>query len=139
MAFAGVNYLAVLVAAVASFMFGAVWYGVLGKPWMAALGKTEEDIKNSGRPMPLLFAITFIAQLVMAYVLAGSIGHLGPGNVTLLNGIISGAFMWVGFVATTLVVNHGYQDAPWSLSLIDGGHWLGVLAIQGAVIGLMGV
>ena len=43
------------------------------------------------------------------------------------------------FVATTLVVNHGYQRSKASLMLIDGAHWLGVLLIQGAVIGLMGV
>jgi hypothetical protein len=105
---------------------------------MAAVGKTEADIKNAGSPIPL-YAMTLVALCVMAWVLAGMIGHLGPGQVTLRNGIISGAFAWVGFVATALVVNHGFQGAPRKLTLIDGGHWLGVLLIQGAVIGAMGV
>jgi len=139
MDFAGLNYLAVVVAAVASFVFGAVWYGSLGKPWMDAVGKTEEEIKSSGQPLPVLMAITIVAQLVMAWVLAGLIGHLGKGHVTILNGLTSGAFVWLGFVATTLIVNHGYQGARWKLTLIDGGHWLIVLMIQGAVIGYLGV
>ena len=75
----------------------------------------------------------------MAFVLAGVIGHLGQGNVTLWNGIVSGAFVWLGFVITTLATNHGFQGQKLTLTAIDGGHWLGVLAIQGAVIGLMGV
>jgi hypothetical protein len=139
MAFAGVNYFAIVLAAVAAFVFGGAWYGVFSKPWMAAVGKTEQDIKGSAAPMAVLFLITIIAQLVMAWVLAGIIGHLGVGQVTLRNGLISGALVWLGFVATTMVVNHAYQGAKRTLTLIDGGHWLGVLLIQGAVIGWMGV
>ena len=40
MVFGGINYIAVLVAAVAAFAFGAVYYMALSGPWMAALGKT---------------------------------------------------------------------------------------------------
>ncbi len=135
---AGLNYLAIGLAAVAAFIFGGIWYGVLGKRWMAALGKTEEDIKNSGSPMPVLLGITFVAQLIMAWVLAGTISHLGQGQVTLRNGMISAGFIWFGFVLTTQIVNHGYQGVKRSLTVIDSAHWLGVLLIQGAVIGWMG-
>ncbi len=138
MAFAGLNFWAIAAAAAASFLFGGVWYGLLAKPWMAALGKSEADIK-AGRPMPLLFGITIVAQLIMAWVLAGILGHLGSNQVTVRNGLISALFIWVGFVVTTLAVNHGYQGSKWSLTAIDGGHWLGVLLIQGSIIGLMGV
>lgn len=139
MDFAGLNYVAIFVAAIASFLFGGVWYGVFSQQWMDALGKTEEEIKSAGRSMPFLLTMTFVAQLVMAWVLAGLIGHLGSGQVSTWNGLLSGAFVWLGFVATTLVVNHGYQGSKWNLTLIDGAHWLGVLLIQGAVIGFFGV
>lgn len=138
MEFAGTNYLAILVAAVAAFAFGSVYYMVLAKPWMSAVGKTEEQMKADGMK-PSVFIMTFIAQLVMAWVLSGVIGHLGTDQVTVMNGLISAAFIWLGFVATTLVVNHGFQGARRSLTIIDGGHWLGVLLIQGLVIGLFGV
>ena len=141
MDFAGMNYYAIPLAAIASFIFGAFWYGVLGRPWMAAIGKTEEEIKeaSAGYPVPPAFIIAIVCQLIMAWVLAGVIGHLGQNQVTLWNGIISGAFVWLGFVVTTLAVNYGFQGRPFALTLIDSGHWLGVLVIQGAIIGLMGI
>ena len=133
MAFAGMNYLAILVAAVAAFAWGAAYYMTLSKQWLVAVGRIEPN------KSPTPFIISFIALLVMGFVLAGSIGHLGPGNVTVKNGIISGAIIWAGFVATTVCVNNAYPGRKFALSLIDGIHWLGVLVIQGAVIGAMGV
>jgi len=76
---------------------------------------------------------------VMGWVLAGLIGHLGPGQVTLRNGLISAAFCWVGFVITTQATNHAYQNRTRTLAAIDSAHWLGALLIEGAVIGLLGV
>ena len=76
MTFAGVNYLAILIATVAGFAFGAAYYMSLSKPWLAALGKTKEQMAAEGRG---------------------------------------------------------------SLTIIDGIHWLGVLVIQGAIIGALGV
>ena len=138
MAFAGVNYLAVLLGAVAAFIFGGAWYGVLGKRWLAALGKEEAAVR-SGPPMALRLAIAVLALVVMGYMLAGVIGHLGPGQVTLRNGLIGGFFIWIGFVLTTLIVNYVFQNQKPMLTVIDGGHWLGVLLIEGAVIGAIGV
>lgn len=137
MDFAGMNYWAVVFAAAASFIFGGFFYGVFGKQWLDALGKTEEEIKRSGYIGTMV--MTFVAQLLMAFVLAGLIGHLGPGQVTLGNGIISAFFIWSGFVASTLTVNYSFQQRGFMLTLIDGVHWLCVLLIQGAIIGLLGV
>ncbi len=135
MDFAGMNYVAVIVAAIASFLFGALWYGALSRPWMEAVGKSADELSNASPAM----LIAAVCQLVMAFVLAGLIGHLGEGQVTTMNGIISGAFVWAGFVLTTLATNHAFQDGNWKLAMIDGGHWLGVLLLQGAIIGWMGV
>jgi hypothetical protein len=140
MSFAGLNHLAVVLAAVASFIFGGLWYGMLAKQWMAAANVRPEDIRvQKGGATVIPYVIAFVAQLVMAFVLAGTLGHLGVGQVTLRNGLITGAIVWAGFVATSLAVNHAFQGAKKELTLIDGGHWLGVLLIQGAVIGWMGV
>lgn len=139
MAFAGINYLAIVLAAAASFLFGGVWYGALSKPWLAAVGKTEDGLKAEGSSLPGLLALTFVAQVVMAWTLAGILGHLGAGQVTVRTGLITAALCWLGFVATTLVVNHGYQGHVRALTLIDGGHWLGVMLIHGAIIGWFGV
>jgi uncharacterized protein DUF1761 len=141
MTFAGVNYLAIVVAAALAWIAGAAWYMALGKTWTAALGSTPEKMhaarNRPGAYLPFIYA--FVAELIMAWVLAGVLGHLGPGQVTLKNGAISGAFCWFGFVITTLVVNNSFAMRDPRLLLIDGGHWLLVLLLIGAVIGIMGV
>ncbi len=136
MAFAGISYTAVVAAAIAGFVFGGVYYGVLSNAWLAALGKSKDEVQKTGMAVPL--TVTAIALLVMAWVLAGIIGHLGAG-VTVKSGLISGFMCWIGFVATTVSTNHAYQGAKRSLTIIDSGYWLGVLLIEGAVIGYWGV
>lgn len=139
MQFGGISHWAILVAGIAGFLFGAVYYGLLGNAWMAALGKTREELMGpGGKPRPGPLVVAFIAAMIMAWILAGLIGHLGTGQVTLRNGLISAGFVWIGFVATTIAVNYGFQGAKVRLAVIDGLHWLGVLLIQGAVIGLFG-
>jgi hypothetical protein len=135
MVYAGTNYLAVFVAAVAAWLWGAAWYGILGKQWMKAARLDPATIKMRAEP----FIISFVAELVVAFVLAGAIGHLGPGEVTLWNGVISGLIIWAGFIATVMAVNHRYQGFGWDLTVIDAGHWLGVVLISGAIIGWWGV
>jgi len=137
MNFAGMNILAIGLAAVAGFAFGAVYYMSLSRQWLAAIGKTKEEI--SGKRSIAPFITSFVALVVMAWVLAGTLGHLGPGQVTLKNGVISALFVWVGFVATTVAVNNAFGGRKPMLSVIDGIHWLGVLVVQGAIIGAMGV
>jgi len=137
MAFAGMNYLAVLVAATAGFAFGAAYYMTLSNVWLAAIGMTKAELAGKRSPAP--FIVSIVALLIMAWVLAGTMGHLGPGQVTPKNGVISGLFVWLGFVITTLSVNYAYGQRKPTLTAIDGIHWLGVLVIQGAIIGAMGV
>jgi hypothetical protein len=140
MQFAGIHYLAVFLAAIAGYLVGALWYWMLGKPWMAAVGLTETMLKGKDKkPSPLPYVVAFVANSVMAWVLAGLIGHLGIGQVTLKNGVISAAFVWFGFVITTLAVNNSFALRKPVLIAIDGGHWLAVLVVMGAIIGAMGV
>lgn len=136
MQFAGMNYLAIVIAAVAAYVFSAIYYTLLSKPWMKAVG-LKKSRKTSAPWMP--FVIAAAANLVIAWVLAGVIGHLGAGQVTFKNGVISGAFIWLGFVATTIAVNYAFAGRKPFLTVIDAGHWLGVLLVSGAVIGLFGV
>ena len=141
MRFAGIDYWAVFIAAIAGYVVGAVWYWGLSKPWLAAHGFPEDMMKSKGgeKPSPLPFILAFVADVVMAWVLAGLIGHLGIGQVTPMNGVISAAFVWLGFVITTLAVNNSFAKRKPILIAIDGGHWLAELLVMGAVIGFMGV
>lgn len=145
MSFAGTNYLAVVVAAIAAWLVGAVWYSVLSAPWIAAQGKTIEQCRaeqaaKKGTPAFYApFVLSFAAELIMAWMTAGLVGHFGPGQVTLKNGVVSGAFIWFGFVLTTLAVNNAFAGRKTTLTVIDAGHWLAALLVIGAVIGAFGV
>ena len=129
-----INYLAVVVAAVAGFLLGWGWYSVFGKVWMAGLGKSKDDCDN---PMPVVpLVIAAVACLVMAYMLAGLMGHLA--NVTIRGGVISAFFVWIGFVLTTVATNHAFEGMKPVVTAIDAGHWLAVLVLMGAIIGAFG-
>ena len=139
MTFSGVNYLAIVIAAVVAWLAGAGWYMALGRTWMAALGMTPEKMQAAkggpGAYLPVIYA--FAAELVMAWTLAGLLGHIGP--LTIRSGIISAALCWLGFVIATMLVNNSFARRNWRLMWIDGGHWLVVLLLMGAIIGGMGV
>jgi hypothetical protein len=128
------NYLAILIAAVAAWIFGAVYYGILGTAWQAALG-TAPDTSMPFGPM----IVSFIAELVMAWALSGMVGRLGAAQVTMHNALIYAVTGWLGFTMTSMVVNNAFGGRSVMLTLIDGGHWLGVAVIMGLVIGKMGV
>ena len=133
MSFGGANYIAILVAAVAAYLAGAIYYGWLGKTWMKAARIDPAEAKMS---LPLMVT-GFVCELVMAWVMAGVIGHFG--DVTISTGLISGFLLWLGFMATTLTVNQRYQGFGWNLTIIDGLHWLIVALLMGGIIGAFGV
>jgi len=139
--FAGINYIAVAIAAVVAWLASAGWYMSLGRIYQAALGKTpeqcKEEMQKPGAFLPFLYA--FIGNLIIAEMLAGVLGHLGAGQVTLWNGIISGAFLWFGFILTTMTVNFCFSGRDKRLLLIDAGNWLVVLVVTGAIIGWVGI
>ena len=142
MTFAGINHIAILLAAVVGWLGGAVYYTVLAKPWVAAQGKTVDQHKaeldaKTGIAKFAPFILAFVAELMMAWVLAGMVGHLGA--VTIRSAVISGLFVWAGFTVTTLLVNNAFAGRRYALSLIDAGHWLLVVVLMGIVIGWMGV
>jgi len=132
-----INYVAVLCAAVAAWVFGAIWYMVLGSPWKAALGWTAEQIKTTQPQLPIgPMLVSFVAEVVMAAVLALFMHAFG--RPTYARGAIVGAHCWLGFVVTSIAVNNAYQGRKPMLTVIDSGHWLGVLVIEGVVLGFMG-
>jgi hypothetical protein len=143
MTFAGINTLAILIAAVIGWLAGAVWYRVLGARWVAAQGSTMEAFKARQAALKgtsaawLPFALAFLADLIMAWVLAGLFGHMGA--VTVRSAVISALFVWVGFVVTTITVNDSFGGGRYALAAIDSGHWLLVLLLMGVVIGWIGV
>jgi len=132
MEFAGINYVAVLIAAIASMGIGAGWYSALRRQWMNAAGVNDDDIEQK----PSIYIVAGLCQLVIAFFLAGMIGHLGV--LTFSGGAVTAFFCWLGFVVPPMAVNHRFQGSGWDLTAIDAGHWLLVFLLQGAIIGWFG-
>jgi hypothetical protein len=121
-------------------VFGGIWYSVLSRAWMEAVGMPPERMQQD-RGGPALYVLAFVAQLVMAWMLAGILLHLSLGGLAagIRTGAISAIFLWLGFVMPTMIVNYAFHGAKRALTVIDGGHWLGVLLIQGIIIGWWGI
>ena len=131
-----VNWLAVLLATVASMALGMGWYMGLANQWIKATGKARDDLMGSGGSA-VPFAFAAVCQLIMAYFIAMLTEAL-IGETTIAGAVIIGVHMWFGFILTSMVLNHRYQNMSWNLTLIDGGYLLGVVVVQGLVIGVFG-
>lgn len=131
-----INWLAVLLAFVASMVIGFVWYlpAVLGNRWMAAIGKTEEDLKNisggAGIWVPMM-----VAAALTAILLAVLISKLGLDNA-LAGGFFAFVLALV-FRAGGHVIHNGFAGRPMAVTLIDSGHDLLAMTVAGAIIGAM--
>lgn len=129
-----VNLLAVLLSAVAAMVVGSFWYGPLfGKTWMKLVGTKKEDINKS--EMPKLYGAMFIGALIEAYILSHFIHYAGA--YTLVNGIKTGVWAWLGFVATVMLGNYLFSKKPMQLYYIDAGYALANLIIMGAILASM--
>ena len=131
-----INWLAVLLAFIASMVIGFVWYlpAVLGNKWMAAIGKTEEDLKNisggAGIWVPMM-----VAAALTAILLAVLISKLGLDNA--LAGGFFALVLALVFRAGGHVIHNGFAGRPLAVTLIDSGHDLLAMTVAGAIIGAM--
>jgi len=124
-----VNYLAVIVAAVAAVVIGIVYYGLagLGDRLARLVGSTPV-----GRPGPAQLAIGVVVSLVNAWVLALLSLNLGGSSIT--DGIMLGVLAWLGFMATLSAAQVAFQRRPWNAWLITSVHDVIVQAVMGAIV-----
>lgn len=135
MVLGNLNWLAVLIAAVAYFAIGFLWYTVLfGNTWIRLMGKTREEL---GRPGPS-YAITVVAELISAIVLAVLIGmlrHAGP--VGAVDGALLGLLIGAGIVATSYVIESIFAGRRAALYLVNVGYHVVALIVMGAILGAL--
>lgn len=129
-----INYLAVLVAGVATWIIGALWYSpvLFAKPWMAAHGYTPEKMQGMKAGMMRAFIGSFICYLITAAVLAVLMAM--TGSVGIGAGIKLGVLCWVGFSAALFLTQNLYSDKPLTVFLIDTGYHLVFLIVMGAIL-----
>lgn len=125
---ASLDWLGIVAGTVAAFLFGAVWYGAMGKLWLRAARIPPEDATMS----PKLLAGTFALLLLIAAGLAIVLAAAAPAGGVVASVTVA-LVVWLCLTAAPMTVNHRYQGFGWNLTLIDGLHWLGVLVIMAAV------
>jgi Protein of unknown function (DUF1761) len=126
-----VNYLAVFVAALASYIIATIWYAVLfSGVWKKLTGISEM------KPKPANVILVFVGSLVMSYVLAHSIvfGNYYTQMSGAAGGLMGGFFNWLGFIAPVTLTNVLYEKRSWKLWVLDNGFWLISLLVMGAIL-----
>ena len=129
-AFDSINWIAIIVAILAPFVLGGLWYGPLfGKAWMAEMGFTEESLKDAN---PLqIYGGALALNLVMATNLAMFLG----GEADLLFGLMAGLFTGLGFVAAMTGVQYLFERRSLRLFLINGGYSTAAFTLMGTILG----
>jgi hypothetical protein len=125
-----VNVWAILIAAVVYFALGALWYGLLGKQWMAALGWTSEHVSG---PDPRIYALTFLLEAVAVFTLALLIAN--STLVGAVGGATIGALAGIGIWFALLSVTFMYEQRRPALFYIDGGYHVLALTLAGLILG----
>ncbi len=117
--FSNINFLSVLVATIASFMFGWLWYSpvLFGKPWMKILGFTEEQLKNAGG-MGKLMAMAFVVNFIMATAIAYLVVFFPVPQTALVLGLFIGLLLH----GTATGTSYLFERKPFKLWAINVTH-----------------
>jgi len=127
-----VNVLAVLTAAVSSFVLGGLWYSpkVFGNAWNRENGGNPKA--PGGHHPALVFGVSFVLSLVAAFAFAVWLGPAPALQMALTRGLVVGAC----FVATSFGINYQFGGRSPVLWAIDGGYHIGQFLLYGVVLGL---
>jgi hypothetical protein len=128
------NYLAVLVCGVVHQVLGALWYSPLlfGRPWLKAVGKTEEEIKAQGPPNWVGYLVSFAGALIMAFVLAHVLEAFQASSVTA--GLQGGFWVWLGFVIMGGLGSVLFEGRRFSLFAMYNAYVLVSLLLMGVIL-----
>ena len=126
-----VNYWAILVSALSTFLIGGIWYSpaLFGKAWMRENGFTEESMKNS--IMMKIFGLSFILALIAAINLAMFLGN----SRSIGEGAFSGFLAGFGWVATFIGTHYLFERKSFTLFLINAGYSIVSLTVMGVILG----
>lgn len=128
-----INWIAVLVAALAYFALGALWYSkILFAPkWIAYL-KIDVNDPEAKKGMGMMFGGSFLMMFIISLAIAVLAGRLDLSGW--MSGLKLGAFIAVCFCITSTAINYLYEKKPLGLLLINGGYQLVGSIIAGIII-----
>jgi Protein of unknown function (DUF1761) len=128
------NWVAILVAGIASFIFEALWFSIFMNEWLTGIGRTMEWLKSSGQSPAIQYAVAILCAIIAAAVL--SIIIQATGEHTLRRGVICGALVWLGFVATSWATEYIFEVRSLQIYFVNAGFWFFDLMLMGAIVGV---
>jgi hypothetical protein len=135
--FIGINFWAVLAAAVATLVLGFLWYSpiLFANPWMRLMGidpndkaKLAEMQKSAGKLYGLAFVASIVSAIVLAKIMVITTIHTIP------YGMKVGFAVWLGFVTTVQLTGALFGKQPSRLYLINTGYQLVCYLAMGAIL-----
>lgn len=139
MPFSDINWLAVLVASLASFVIGFAWFSpkTFFPVWWKLMGRRPDEEPTSGLSMGAVFGLTVVGILVQATVLALVIElvRMSGQEVTWFGGLAVGALMGVGFAAAASLSHHLFAGFALKAWVLEVGQDIVCLAAMGAILG----
>lgn len=131
-----INYLAVVIATVAAFGLGGIWYSPLlfAKMWVAAHGYTEEQVKAMQKSAGKAYGVSLVCQWLIALAIAVLVGYLHLVNLS--QGLKLSMLIWVGFAVPLGLMANMFTEKRITVFFIDTGYQLVYLLIMGAIITL---
>ena len=131
-----VNYVAILVAAIASFVFGWAWHILFGNQWMKLSGMTKEKMKKMKMSPAQSMTICFLVILLTAYVVSHFVALLG---ITTFGSAAQFAFWaWLGLIGPVQLGVWLWEGKPFGLFLFSGAFQLINLIIVSGVVAVLG-
>lgn len=125
-----VNWLAVLTAALSSFLLGGIWYSALfAKAWQAAAGLSDEQVKGGSKVM--IFGGSFGLALIASATFAFFLGDTATATTGALYGLCAG----LTWVTASFGINYLFERRPLKLFLINGGYHTLQFTLIGLILG----
>ena len=155
------NFLAILVAALTSFVVGFIWYNpkVFGTIWMKEAGLTQEQLEKGN--MLKIFGLTFVYSLMIAFIMPtivihqmGAMSMIGGSNMittakpsylafmadygdafrTYKHGALHGFISGIFLALPIIAMNGLFERKTWKYSAIHAGYWIVTMTIMGSII-----
>ncbi len=130
------NWIAIIVAALATFAVGFVWYGMLFKDaWITVTGMTEQKQKQGN--MPVIFGVSLVFAFMLAFFLYNFVWHAdSPEFHTFKHGAFHGVFLSIVVILPALGTNALYEQKGLKYILINVGYWVVSCAIMGGILNI---
>jgi hypothetical protein len=130
------NWLAILVAAIVSFLFEAIWFTVFMKQWLAGIGRTMEWLQGAATATispGVQYATALLCSIIAATIL--SIAIQATGEQTVRRGVLCAILIWIGFIATSWAKEYIFEVRTLEIFAINTGYTLIDLMLIGAIVG----